>query len=364
MEPDETVRLTLSGATNATLGTATGVGTIVSEDGVSLIRIDADPTTPNVDPGPLALQELLTDSANSRSYSVRLKTPPTQDVMVTITSGDTDAATVGDTDGVMPGTQNTLTFTAMNWSTARTVTLTAAQDDDGVDESVTVTHAASTASDSEYTGVSASLTATVADDETPAVVLDANPATANVVDAGPVMLVEGHATNVAKTYSVRLATEPTQTVTVTLTSGDTGAVSIDDTDGDNTNGVQNTLVFASTTWDTVQTVTARAADDDDGADESTALFATSTTATASEYTGLSARLTATVDDDETRAVTLSTSTLSVQENGSATYTVQLTARPVGGNVTVTITGADHGIAASPTSLTFTARTGTRRSRCG
>ena len=353
MEPDETVRLTLSGATNATLGTATGVGTIVSEDGVSLIRIDADPTTPNVDPGPLALQELSTDSANSRSYSVRLKTPPTQDVTVTITSGDTDAATVGDTDGVMPGTQNTLTFTAMNWSTARTVTLTAAQDDDGVDESVTVTHAASTASDSEYTGDSTSLTATVADDETPAVVLDADPATANMVDAGPVMLVEGHATNVAKTYSVRLATEPTQTVTVTITSGDTGAVSIDDTDGDNTNGVQNTLVFASTTWDTVQTVTARAADDDDGADESVVLGAAASTATASEYTGVTASLTAAVDDDETRAMTLSATTLTVPENNSAAYTVQLTAQPVGGNVTVTITGAGSGITTNPTTLTFT-----------
>ena len=353
MEPDETVRLTLSGATNATLGTATGVGTIVSEDGVSLIRIDADPTTPNVDPGPLALQELSTDSANSRSYSVRLKTPPTQDVTVTITSGDTDAATVGDTDGVMPGTQNTLTFTAMNWSTARTVTLTAAQDDDGVDESVTVTHAASTASDSEYTGVSASLTATVADDETPAVVLDADPATANMVDAGPVALVEGHATDVAKTYSVRLATEPTQTVTVTITSGDTGAVSIDDTDGDNTNGVQNTLVFASTTWDTVQTVTARAADDDDGADESVVLGAAASTATASEYTSVTASLTAAVDDDETRAMTLSATTLTVPENNSAMYTVQLTAQPVGGNVTVAITGAGSGITTNPTTLTFT-----------
>ena len=344
VEPDETVRLALSGATNATLGAAIGVGTIVNEDGASLIAIDADPTTANViEPGPLALQELLTDSANSKSYSVRLRTPPTQDVTVTITSGDTDAVTVGDTDGVMPGVQSTLTFTTSTWNTARTVTLTAAQDDDGVDESVTVTHAASTASDSEYTGDSASLTATVADDETPALVLD----------AGPVALVEGHATDVAKTYSVRLATEPTQTVTVTLTSGDAGAVSIDDTDGDNTNGVQSTLVFASTTWDTVQTVTARAVDDHDAKDESVVLGAAASTATPSEYTNLTASLVATVDDDETRAVTLSTSTLSVQENGSATYTVQLSSQPVGGNVTVTISGAGGGIAASPTSLTFT-----------
>ncbi len=354
MEPDETVRLTLSAPTNATLGTATGVGTIVSEDGVSLIRIDADPTTVNVaEPGPLALKELSTDSANSKSYSVRLKTPPTQTATVTITSGDTGAVTVNDTDGDNTnGVQNTLTFTAQNWSAARTVTLTAAEDDDGADESVAVTHAASTASNSEYTGMTASLTATVDDDETPAVVIDADPSTANVDEAGPLTLTEGHASN-AKTYSVRLATEPTQTVTVTLTSADTGAVSIDDTDGDNTNGVQNALTFTSTTWETAQSVTARAADDDDATDESVALGATASTATTSEYTGVTASLAAAVDDDETRAVTLGAATLSVPENGSAMYTAKLAAQPVGGNVTVTITGAGSGITARPTTLTFT-----------
>ena len=355
MEPDETVRLTLSAPTNATLGTATGVGTIVSEDGTSLIRIDADPTNANVaDPGPLALNELSTDPANSKSYSVRLKTPPTQTATVTITSGDTGAVTVNDTDGDNTnGVQNTLTFTAQNWSEARTVTLTAAEDDDGADESVALTHAASTASNSEYTGMTASLTATVDDDETPAVVIDADPSTANMDEAGPLTLTEGHASNAAKTYSVRLATEPTQTVTVTLTSADTGAVSIDDTDGDNTNGVQNTLTFTSTTWETAQSVTARAADDDNATDESVALGATASTATTSEYTGVTASLAAAVDDDETRAVTLGAATLSVPENGSAMYTAKLAAQPVGGNVTVTITGAGSGITARPTTLTFT-----------
>ncbi len=355
-EPDKTVRLTLSGPTNATLGTAaTGVGTIVDDDGTSLIVLDADPTTANVaDPGPLALKELSTDSANSKSYSVRLATPPTQTATVTITSGDTGAVTVNDTDGDNTnGVQNTLTFTAQNWSAARTVTLTAAEDDDGADESVAVTHAASTASNSEYTGESASLTATVDDDETPAVVIDADPSTANVDEAGPLTLTEGHASNAAKTYSVRLATEPTQTVTVTLTSADTGAVSIDDTDGDNSNGVQNTLTFTSSTWETAQTVTARAANDDDATDESAALGAAASTATTSEYTGVTASLAAAVDDDETRAVTLGAATLSVPENGSAMYTAKLAAQPVGGNVTVTITGAGSGITANPTTLTFT-----------
>ena len=191
------------------------------------------------------------------------------------------------------------------------------------------------------------------DDETPAVVIDADPSTANMDEAGPLTLTEGHASNAAKTYSVRLATEPTQTVTVTLTSADTGAVSIDDTDGDSGNGVQNTLTFTAMNWSTAQSVTARAADDDNATDESVALAHAAGTATTSEYTGVTASLAAAVDDDETRAVTLSASTLSVPENGSATYTVKLAAQPVGGDVTVTITGAGDGVTANPTTLTFT-----------
>ena len=51
---------------------------------------------------------------------------------------------------------------------------------------------------------------------------------------------------------------------------------------------------------------------------------------------------------------VSASTLSVPESGSATYTVKLDTQPVGGDVTVTITGAGGGLTASPTTLTFTA----------
>ena len=59
-------------------------------------------------------------------------------------------------------------------------------------------------------------------------------------------------------------------------------------------------------------------------------------------------------DDETPAITLSGTSLSVPEEGNNTYTVRLATEPVGGSVTVTITGAADGLVASPTSLTFTA----------
>ena len=280
-----------------------------------------------------------TTNANRGTYTIVPDSPPTGctgGVGIAVASNNADVT-------ANPAAR---TFTASNWNTAQTVTVTAAQDDDGADDAATLSHSIATACDGAGYPASfaiGSLSVAVDDNETPAVVIDADPSTANVVDTGPLTLTEGHATDAAKTYSVRLSTPPTQAVTVTLTSADAGAVSIDDVDGDSSNGVQHTLTFTSSTWETAQTVTARAADDDNATDESVALGAAASTATTSEYTGVTASLTATVDDNETRAVTLSASTLTVPENNSATYTTKLAAQPVGGNVTVTITGAGSGI---------------------
>ena len=330
------------------------VSVTVNDDDAAGIVLDADPATANVDEaGPVTLRELSTATDKTRSYTVRLAVEPTQNVTVTITSSDTSAVTVGDTDSVMPGAQNTLAFTSMNWDTARTVTLRAEDDGNGVGESVTITHAAATATASEYTGISATLTANVIDDEAPGFVFDADPSTSATDEAGPLALVKGHAMDASKTYSVRLSAQPTQDATVTITSRDTTAVAVGDTDSVMP-GVQNTLAFTTTNWDTAQTVTLTAQDDDGGADERVAIAHAASTATSSEYSGLSADFEATVADDETPAITLSGSALSVAERRSATYTVALATPPEDGSVTVAVTGARDGIAASPTTLTFTA----------
>ena len=56
-------------------------------------------------------------------------------------------------------------------------------------------------------------------------------------------------------YTVVLDSPPTQDVTVTIASADTGAVTLDDTDGDATNGVQDTLTFTAGDWGTAGTLT-------------------------------------------------------------------------------------------------------------
>ena len=65
---------------------------------------------------------------------------------------------------VISPANKTLTFTPQNYGTAQTVTLSAAHDSDRFDGSRDINHA-STSSDSSYSNLSASLTATEDDDD-------------------------------------------------------------------------------------------------------------------------------------------------------------------------------------------------------
>ncbi len=354
VDEELTLSHTASGGDYASLpsGARPGVDVTVDDDDTAGILLDADPDTPNDQSGPLALAELSTASNNSVSYTVRLSSEPTQDATVAIASNDA-AVTVDDTDGdSLNGVQNTLTFTSTNWNTPQTVTLTAAQDDNGTPESATITHTSTTASSSEYTNLAATITANTTDDETPGFVFDADPDMAND-QSGPLQLNElsSSSTN-SDDYTVRLSSEPTQTVTATIASGNASSVTVDDTDGI-AQGTQNTLTFTSSNWNTPQTVTLSAQQDDNGYDESVTITHTAATTPNSEYTNVNGSFTASVNDDETPAITLSTATLTVQEQNSADYTVRLATEPVGGNVTVAITGAADGLSTNLASLTFT-----------
>ena len=332
-------------------GALPSVQLTVDDDDTAGILLDADPNTANDQAGPVLVHELSTASNNTHDYTVRLSSEPTQTATITITS-NAPAVTIGDTDGdSLNGVQNTLTFTNANWNTPRTVTLTAAEDDNGVGESATITHTATTTTQSEYTNLSATLTANTADDDAPSFVFDADPDAAND-QSGPLALDElsSSSTN-SDDYTVRLYTQPTRAVTATITSN-TPSVTVDTAPA---SGNQNTLTFTATNWNTPQTVTLTAQQDDNGFDETATLTHRARTTPNSEYTNVDGTFTASVADDETPAITLSATTLTVPEENSAAYTVRLATEPVGGNATVTITGAADGIAANPTRLVFTAR---------
>ena len=112
------------------------------------------PSTPSeparvvVDPASLTVVE-----GRSRTYAVDLSARPTGEVTVTIASNATAVVTVNPA---------ALTFTADNWSTPQSVTVTAPQDDDEANSSATLSH---TASGGGVTATGPTVRVTVTDDD-------------------------------------------------------------------------------------------------------------------------------------------------------------------------------------------------------
>ena len=265
-----------------------------------------------VDPVSLTVDEGMTGT-----YAVKLNTLITGNVTVTASSSDTGAASFSPA---------TLVFTPSTWSSARTVTVTAVQDGDENDETVTVSHGVS-----GYTGVSSApaLTVTVNDDDTPGVMVTT-----------PATLEDGMEEGATETYTVKLNTLPTGSVTVTPSSNDTAAASISPA----------TLTFTTSSWSTAQTVTVTGVQDDDTDNETVTV-----SHGVSGYDGVSSvdAVTVAVRDDDGGVTITPLEPATLSEGGRATYTMALLSQP-GGNVTVTASSSDTGAATvSPATLTFT-----------
>ena len=246
-------------------------------------------------------------------YTVRLNAAPTSDVTVAISSSNPDVT-------VMP---NSLTFTSSNWETEQTVTVTAAEDADAADDTANLTHRPS---GGDYSaGEAKDFMVTVTDDDTAGLVLSAT--TLGVDEAGQ------------NTYTVKLQTEPTVTVTVTVSSDDPGAAEV----------IFSPLRFTASNWDTEQTVTVAGVDDGDSANETVTV---TNTASGGEYAGVTASVRVTVDDDDTPGITFTPASLTVGEAGVGRYTVRLNAAPTS-DVTVAISSSNPDVTVMPNSLTFT-----------
>ena len=178
-----------------------------------------------------------TGAANTDTYRVGpLATEPTSSVTITVTSGDTGAATVSPA---------ALTFSTSNWNTAQTVTVTGV--DDAVVQSsgrsVTISHSA-TSTDATYNGITiADVTALVDDCLRCGVTIWEFHGTTQVSErTGP---------EHTDAYAMALDTKPRANVTIAVTSGDTGAATVSPA----------TLTFTPTTWNTAQVVTVTGVDD-------------------------------------------------------------------------------------------------------
>ena len=206
--------------------------------------VDNDPDGDGVTVVPASLR--LTEAGTAGTYTVQLDSDPVEDVMVTVEvpAAHQDAVTVqGPTSAA--GTSATLSFTTSNWNTPQTVTVQAIQDTDSVGESVSL-----------------AMTASVADNGNPYHRIAIDPVMVQVTDnnsnanltfseTDDETTVSEDGTTVTDTYTVVLNTEPTHEVTVTSTSGDTAAATVN----------PGTLTFSTSNWGTAQTVTVTGVDD-------------------------------------------------------------------------------------------------------
>ncbi|MBF2755606.1 MAG: hypothetical protein ISN29_10180, partial [Gammaproteobacteria bacterium AqS3] len=182
----------------------------------------------------LSTRSISLDEGDSRRFTVRLKTQPGSDVTVRLAQPKNVDVKV-DTDANASDNQNTLTFTDDNWRDEQTVTVNAAEDDDAVNDSATISLSAS---GDDYDDVSGDVTVAVADDDTPG--LTVTPTTLTVDEGG------------SETFTVQLAAQPDGDRTIALTSND-DKVTVD----------KSSLTFTSDSWNTIQTVTVRATEDTD-----------------------------------------------------------------------------------------------------
>ena len=292
-----------------------GAGTVT---GASLTLTDDDTARLEVSPSTSSTSRLrTTESGGTAAFTVALSSKPTGTVVLGVASSDTTEGTVS---------ASSLTFTASDWSTAQTVTLT------GVDDSPTPSNPNPSAGNRPYTVTLTVNTTSTLDDTYDALsavtVYAVNADNEYGLDVGTVT---GQATEAGgtATFTVALVTQPSAAVTVSVSSQDPseGAVS------------PSSLTFAATAWNTAQTVTVTGADDaiDDG--DVTWNVRLDPSSSDANYNGLpnvDVSVT-TTDDDGAPGVTLALSPSSISESGGVSTVTATLSRVSGAATTVTVT---------------------------
>ena len=264
---------------------------------------------------------LTVDENDTNTYTVTLNSKPTANVTVTPASSATGTVTVS----------GALTFTATNWDTSQTVTVTGVNDNTTSPnvETARISHTIAS-TDSKYSNLSAPGVAVRVAEDDPGISLSKSTLTV-AENAG------------VQTYTVRLNSEPSANVTVTPAGSVSGAVRFTPT----------SLTFTPTNYSRPLSMTVTGVDDSASNPGRTTVISHTPTSDDTAYNTLSQTPGITVTLVEDDAVTIDPTTLSVPESSTATYTVVLESEPTA-DVIVTPTSSDSGKATvSPTHLTFT-----------
>ena len=308
----------------------------VTANPVSVIVTDDDTRGVTVSPTTLIVPEFKPGQAveaNEREYTVVLESQPTANVTITI--GKTGETT-------LTADESSLTFTAIDWETAQTVTVSAADDNDHAsNEQAVFAHAAS---GGDYTTSPVIMVASVI-----AKTLDTD--AVNVIISTASLAFDEGATS---TYTIVLTTDP-EMATVTV------GISVINGSGDNESDVAistQMITFTGTVgltpgnWNTARTITVTSPADVDAADEMATIAHTVLNYGDAETP---ADITVSVSDPQEPGVTVTKDPLIIiNEGATGSYTIVLDTQPVGGNVTVTVDNPNKADLTATTSLTFNA----------
>ncbi len=289
------------------------------------------------DPAIVLLPTLAITEGASANYAVSLAVLPTINVTIAVT---------GQAGTELTLSPDALTFTATNWNTIQSFTVTAGTDADADDDTATLMH---TATGGNYDTVTAQITVNTRDEDEAGVTITETQDDTTVIE-------QGSADGGTDTYTVVLATQPASAVEITVTSDTTSAATVS----------PMTLTFTTANWDTAQTVTVTGINDNRvnaGGARTASLSHRISTGDSRSYptNGLSpAPVTVTVSDDDEAGVTLTETQggTTVVEDGSAdggtdTYTVELDTQPSADVVIVPTSGTTSAATVSPPRLTFT-----------
>ena len=245
--------------------------------------------------------------------------------------GSATAGTGGDYTAAWDSQTPQITIPQGQRDGSATVTLTLTPQQDLVAEGDETIVVEGTASTGLVVDVRGSIV-TLEDDDIPGLVLD--PKSMEVTEGS------------TRSYTVALTLEPTEIVTVTMTTS-LGATDL---------SVDRTILqFTPDTWNAPQEVRVTAAEDTDAVADATLTLAHE--ASGGAYEDVSSDLTVTIKENDAPNVTVSPTTLPIIEGMSGMYSVVLTSEPTA-DVTVTmatnLAGTDLSVSPSPAALVFTA----------
>ncbi|QEL17641.1 Calx-beta domain-containing protein [Limnoglobus roseus] len=300
IESDESFTLTLSGPSNATLGTATGTGTIVNDDTGVAVAVS-----------PAAVAE---DAATGMAFTLTRTGVTAGPLTVVFTAGGLAAFgvdyAVSGADSFTAGL-GTVTFAPGSATAVVTVTPTA----DGVVElNETVSLTVLPGIGYQPTGVAA--TGTIVNDDTPGVLV--------VQSGGTTAVTEGGA---ADTLAVSLTSQPLTAVTITLSTGSriTAGPAV--------------LTFTPANWNVPQAVTVTAVDNNVYAGPAADAVAFTVLSTDPSYLAVTAASVPVAVTDNETVPTVSVGNATAVEGGVALFTISLS-HPSETAVTVRVSTAD------------------------